>query len=297
MSELIPTAPEETVLHPVAHPGHGLNRRSSVLAIVPHFRCEEWLGDALASLVQQTRPLDGIVVVDDGSPEPPAAVVRHFPSVTLLAADSNGGPYRLFQTVVINTGYDAYMPHDADDWSSPDRLALLLAEAERSGAEMIGSQSHRLLCTEGEVVPTIFPLDVNAAHVEKPTRHAIMHPSCVVSRDLILRAGGYASGLKFGGDTEFEHRATHVGRIVNIPHFAYMVRRRPDSLVSSPETGLDSASRKEGKRVEFERALANAARVAKGKAPDLTPQATANPVPLRHIAGPLLRSIEGGYWP
>jgi glycosyltransferase involved in cell wall biosynthesis len=297
MTDLIPSAFEEPIPHPLARPGRGINRRSSVLAIVPHFQCEVWLGDALASLLQQTRPLDGIVVVDDGSPEPPAAIVRRYPSVTLLAAETNGGPYRIFQEVVTRTGYDAYLPQDADDWSSPKRLALLLAEAERTGAEMVGSQSYRLLCTEGEVVPTIFPLDVNAAHVAKPTRHAIMHPSCVISRDLILRAGGYASGLRFGGDTEFEHRATHVGRIVNVPQFAYTVRRRPDSLISSPETGLESARRLEGKRVEFERALANAARAASGKAPDLTPQATAEPVVLRHIAGPPLRSIDGGTWP
>jgi glycosyltransferase involved in cell wall biosynthesis len=297
MTDLIPSALEEPAPHPLAGTGRRINRHSSILAIVPHYRCEDWLGDALESLLQQSRPLDGIVVVDDGSPEPPASVVRHFPSVTLLAAESNGGPYRLFQAVVTQTGYDAYLPHDADDWSSPDRLALLLAEAERSGAEMIGSQSHRLLCTEGEVVPTIFPLDVNAAHVDKPTRHAIMHPSCVISRDLILRAGGYATGLKFGGDTEFEHRATHVGRIVNIPQFTYIVRRRPDSLVSSLETGLESASRKEGKRVEFERAIANASRAAKGEPPDLTPQATADPVNLCHIAGPRLRSIDDGFWP
>ena len=48
-----------------------------VLALIPHFGCEEWLDDALESLARQTRPLDGIVVIDDASDDPPA---RHRPA-------------------------------------------------------------------------------------------------------------------------------------------------------------------------------------------------------------------------
>jgi hypothetical protein len=48
-----------------------LSPRSSILAIVPHFRCEAWLPDCLESLLGQTRRPDAIVVVDDASGEPP----------------------------------------------------------------------------------------------------------------------------------------------------------------------------------------------------------------------------------
>jgi hypothetical protein len=295
-AELFAMPPDDPLAHPLARRDGRLSRRCSVLAIVPHFKCEAWLGDCLESLLRQTHPLTGIVVVDDGSGEPPIDVVRRYPGVTLLAVAENGGPYRILQEVIAHTGYDAYLPQDADDWSGPTRLALLLAEAERSGAEMVGCQGHRLISSEGEVVPLTFPLDVNAALEVSPTRHAVMHPSSVVTRDLVFRAGGYATGLRFGGDTEFEHRAAYVGRIVNIPHFAYVVRNRQDSLTTSPETGLQSPERLELRRVEFERALANAERAAHGAAPDLTPLALAKPVALHHVLGPRLRSVTGGTW-
>jgi hypothetical protein len=295
--EVVLPSVAEPHLHPLARRGRGIGCGSSVLAIVPHFKCENWLAGSLESLLRQTHPLDGIVVVDDGSAVPPAEIVGRYPKITLLAVAENGGPYRLFQEVIMHTDYDAYLFQDADDWSAPNRLALLLAEADRSGAEMVGCQSYRVLCGEGEVVPTTFPRDVNAAHEVRPTKHAVMHPSCVISRDLVVRAGGYATGLRYGGDTEFEHRATHVGRIVNIPQFAYVVRKRPESLTSSPETGLDSAGRLAGRRVEFEKARANVARVAKGGSPDLTPQAMAEPPQINHLLGPRLRRFGGGEWP
>jgi glycosyltransferase involved in cell wall biosynthesis len=288
---------DDPLAHPLVRPEHRLTRQASVLAIVPHYKCERWLGDCLDSLSRQTSPLAGIVVVDDGSRKPPVAIVRSFPSVTLLSSNENVGPYRISQEVIAQTGYDAYLFQDADDWSAPSRLALLLAEAERTGAEVVGCQAYRLISDEGEVVPLTFPLDVNASLDVSPTSHAVMHPSSLVSRDLVMRIGGYATGLRFGADTEFESRAGHVARIVNIPQFEYVVRNRANSLTSSKETGLRSAKRQTQTRLWMERANENASRVAAGKEPILTPLAVAEPLPLTYIVGPKLRSAGGGNWP
>lgn len=50
--------------------------KPQVLAIVPHYRCEAWLKRCLESLVNQTRTPDRIVVVDDGSENPPIMYSR-----------------------------------------------------------------------------------------------------------------------------------------------------------------------------------------------------------------------------
>jgi len=288
---------DDPLAHPLVRQDKRLSRDSSVLAIIPHYKCEAWLGDCLESLVRQTRPLDGIVVVDDGSGAPPTEIVRSFPQVTLSAFEENVGPYRISQEVIDQTGYDAYMFQDADDWSAPTRLALLLAEAERTGAEIVGCQAHRLISYEGEVVPLTFPLDVNAWLEVTPTKHGVIHPSSIVSRDLVMRIGGYATGLRFGADTEFEHRVIHVARIVNVPQFAYVVRNREDSLTSSEETGLRSAVRRELSNLQRRRTAENAALVAAGQEPILTPLSVAGPLPLTYVTGPALRSATGGTWP
>lgn len=274
-----------------------LRRSSSVLAVLPHYECELWLGDCLDSLVRSTLPLDGIVVIDDGSRHPPIDVVRRFPQVTLLRCEGNVGPYRLSQEVIVETGYDAYLFQDTDDWSAPTRLDLLLTEAERTGAELIGCQAYRVLADEGEVVPATYPLDVNAVLAEWPTQYALLHPTSLVSRDLVLRIGGYATGLKFGGDAEFLHRAVHAARVVNIPQYAYYKRIRSGALTSHPDTGLLSPAREELRRRENERARAAAAKAATGRQPDLRPMCVAERVPVSYVAGPVLRSATGGTWP
>ena len=277
--------------------GPRLGRLSSVLAIVPHYQSEPWLGDCVDSLVRSTHPLAGIVVVDDGSAAPPIDIVRRFPNVTLLASPENVGPYRLSQEIINRTGYDAYMFQDADDWSAPIRLERLLIEAERTGADLVGCQAYRVLCNQADAVPATYPLDVNAALSEWPTWYALLHPTSVVSRDLVLRIGGYATGLKFGGDLEFLHRAVHVACIINIPDFAYYKRVHDGALTSRPDTGLSSPAREELRRLENERARAAAARVAAGEQPDLRPMAVARSIPLVHICGPALRASTGGRWP
>lgn len=265
-----------------------LTAAASTLAVVPHFRCEPWLADCLESLTSQTRALDGIVVVDDGSEAPPVSIVEQFPSVTLLAASENGGPYRLTQTVIETTGYDAYLFQDADDWSSPARLTRLLDEAERTGAELVGCQGVRIVVDEGEALTYTWPRDVNAALAVRPTRNALHHPSSLASRDLVMRLGGFATGLRFGGDTEFLRRAVYAARVVNSPAFCYFYRNRAGSLTSDPATSLRSEARRQLAAAQRERALANAARVAAGEAPDLAPMSVAGPIALTHVTGPSL---------
>lgn len=268
-----------------------LTRNSTVAALVPHYRCEEWLADCLESLVTQTRPLQSIVVIDDNSTPPPVEIVRRFPQVTLYASQEkkNVGPYRLVQEVINNTNYDAYLFQDADDWSAEDRLELLLDEAERTGAELIGSQEVRILCDEGEVVPFSYPLDANASLVEQPVGFPLLHPTSLVSRDLVLRIGGFATGLRFGGDSEFLRRAGHAARVVNIPHYSYFRRIRGGSLTMAADTGFQSTERQRLMVALHERAKDNAALVAKGKVPNLAPHAIAPAVKLKLIAGPGLR--------
>jgi len=266
-----------------------LTKDSRVLALIPHFQCEEWLDDALESLAQQTRPLDGIVVIDDASGDPPTRLVQRHPGVTLLHADRNVGPYRLVQQVIEETDYDAYLFQDADDWSAPERLEKLLAAAERSGAELIGTQELRVFCDEPEVAPIVWPLDIEGAFKVKPTAFPLLHPTSLVSRDLVMSLGGWASGLRFSGDAEFLRRARFVAKVANIPDHLYFRRIRRNSLTTATQTGLKSPERQRVMEMLWERARSNAEVAAAGGQPDLSPIVTAPPVGLKRLAGPPLR--------
>ena len=275
-------------LHPPATSSDPkLTRASRVLAIIPHFKCEQWLAAALASLTQQTRKPDGIVVVDDASPEPPADICKQFPDVTLLRSTENVGPYRLTQQIINDTDYDAILFQDADDWSCVDRVELSLAELERTGAEWIGTQEIRL-AESGAYQPSTYPLDVNRASENGP-QHPLLNPTSMVSRALVKRLGGFATGLRFSNDTELLYRAVFDARIVNLPTFSFIHRKRQNSMVSSPEIGMQSRKRQDVLKLLHDRADHNILRRRAGQPLDLAPLSMAPPAHLLPVCGPRLR--------
>lgn len=271
---------------PPAGPAACLHERSRILAVVPHFRCETWLATALASLRSQTRQPDAIVVIDDGSPEPPADIVAQFAGCTLLATQRNHGPYRIIQQVIADTDYDGYLFQDADDWSAHDRLDLLLRAAARTGADLVGCQEGRWQ-TGQSATCCLFPADANRALAAAPV-HALLHPTSLVSRALVVRSGGYATGLRFFGDAEFLWRSHHWGRVENIPFVSYFRQSRTDSLTGSPDTGHDSPARLRIKSDCKRRFWHTRRALGRGELPQRAPYRTAPPVALRHVTGPRL---------
>ena len=146
----------------------------------------------------------------------PIDIVATYPEVTLLGAEDNGGPYRAVQSVIDATSFDAYLFGDADDWSAPDRLEVLLDVAAHRGAELVGSHEVRVLVDQGDMVPVRYPLDVNAVLSENPTAFPLLHPTSLVGSDLLRRIGGFATGLRFSGDAELLRRAAHAARVVTL---------------------------------------------------------------------------------
>ena len=98
-----------------------------VSIIVPTFNRARLLGEALESLVSQSRPAAEILVVDDGSDDDTAAVVARFaPAVTYVRQDNSG------KAVALNLGLskvtqEAVWIFDDDDIATPQALERLWA--------------------------------------------------------------------------------------------------------------------------------------------------------------------------
>jgi glycosyltransferase involved in cell wall biosynthesis len=99
---------------------------STVAVIIPTYNHARFIGEAIKSVLAQTRPADEIIVVDDGSTDNLAAVVVEFPTVRLLRQGNHG------RSVARNTGlrncksnYVVFL--DADDRLLPNALEAGLA--------------------------------------------------------------------------------------------------------------------------------------------------------------------------
>lgn len=264
-----------------------LHKGMSVCAVIPHFQCESYLPRAIRSLLQQTHAPDEIIVLHDGPEAPPLDIVRAFPGVTLLASVENVGPYRLVQSLINATRFDAYMLQDADDFSTVDRLSSTLDYGGRYQAELVGTQELRLFLGNEQIAMVAYPIQAHLALAMTPGR-PILHPSSLISRSLLEAIGGFAMGMRFSGDTEMHFRAFHVARMVNSPVFGYVRRIRPGSLTTAHDTGVGTVSRNKIWEQTDARYACNMKAAQKREMLDLAPMFPAPDIQLLHLAGPKL---------
>lgn len=95
-----------------------------VSVIVPMYNAGPYVGAALDSILAQTRPVDEIIVVDDGSTDDgPAIVARYGAPVRMLRQDHRGSTTALNLGLRAATG-TAIAFLDADDLWMPGKQAL-----------------------------------------------------------------------------------------------------------------------------------------------------------------------------
>lgn len=111
-----------------------------VCAVVVTFKRQELLKGCLSALLSQTRPLDGILVVDNASNDGTVEMVREqFPSVEVLELDENSGGAGGFHAGMkhaFGQGYDWLWLMDDDGRAASDCLEQLLGASDRPGARV-----------------------------------------------------------------------------------------------------------------------------------------------------------------
>lgn len=93
-----------------------------VSSVIPAFNAENTLKRAIESLLQQTYKNHEIIIVDDGSTDKTAEIIRHFSEVTFFSHSHNQGVVSSLQTGMAAASGELIARMDADDWCHPERL-------------------------------------------------------------------------------------------------------------------------------------------------------------------------------
>lgn len=108
-----------------------------ISVIIPCYNSAKWVADAVRSVLAQTMPPAEILVVDDGSSDNPAEVLREFGDRVRLLRRDNGGLSAARNTgAAVATG-DWFLFLDADDLLFVDALEKLSAIAARGDAGVV----------------------------------------------------------------------------------------------------------------------------------------------------------------
>ena len=110
-----------------------------VSAIIPNYNRETFIGETISNLLEQTRPPDEIIVVDDGSIDSSVAIIRSFGEKVTLIQQANQGPGAARNAGLRMARGEFIQFQDSDDLFSLNKIEVQAKLLERSDADIVFS--------------------------------------------------------------------------------------------------------------------------------------------------------------
>jgi len=178
-------------------PIHPKNVFYTVSVVITTFNQSQFLGEAISSALNQSRPPDEIIVVDDGSTDDPAAVVAGFQGVDLIRQENRGlSAARNAGLRKCSTNHIIFL--DADDRLLPTAIAAGLACAAEHPECAFVYGGFRYIEKGGRALGPDSYTPVNGdAHLALLRENLIrMHATVVYLRDRLLGVSGFDESLR-----------------------------------------------------------------------------------------------------
>ncbi|MEI8175380.1 MAG: glycosyltransferase [Candidatus Omnitrophota bacterium] len=208
-----------------------------VSVIIPCFNAAPWIREALESVLRQ-EPGAGIevVVVDDGSTDGSAGIIReHFPAVQVVSIP-NSGPSRARNTGTKLARGEFLQYLDADDLLCPGKIRVQLEALRASGAD-IAYGGWQKLTLSGDGTPQISaPIDrtITDPEIELFTDFWAPPAAYLFRRTIVEKTGGWNERLPVIQDARFVlDCALRGARFVHCPGLMASYRSHTTGSVST----------------------------------------------------------------
>lgn len=224
-----------------------------ISVIMANYRGEAYLQAAMDLVLRQTHHDLELIVSDDASGDGSVDLVRAAMAadarVKLVEAPQNAGPGAARNRALDLASGDWIAVSDSDDLMHPDRLARLLAAAQRLGADFVaddklffGETADASGCTLLGSLDLRAPMEIDAELFVRASGMSSDLPALGYLKPLMRREGiaglRYDESLRIGEDYDFYLRALLRGvRFVALPDPMYLYRRHSGSIsyrLSSP---------------------------------------------------------------
>ncbi len=176
-----------------------------VSAIIPVFNGEQYLSQAIESvLAQDYRPLE-IIVVDDGSTDRTAKIAQSYESVTYLY-QPNQGNGKARNLGIQSSGGEFISFLDSDDRWMPNKLSLqmkYLLEHPEIGFVI----AHMRAVLDDNID---WPSSLNRAHYEREPP-CYLPSALLVRREVLLKVGLFDPSYRHANDSDWFFRAQEAG--------------------------------------------------------------------------------------
>ena len=199
--------------------------------VLPVYNGEKFLPAAIESILSQSFSDFELIIIDDGSTEDIASIVRSYRDerVVFLSRENRGLGETLNELISLARG-EYVIRMDADDFSLPSRIAAQVEFLdEHPEVAMLGTGISFMI--GDKVVPAFPPITEHEKIVSAlfNTRFPLCHPSVAFRKRCFEEIGGYrVKGA--GEDLDFFLRMSEVGKLTNLPEIHFLYRLSSTSL-------------------------------------------------------------------
>ncbi len=197
--------------------------RSPLISVcLPAYNAERYVRSAVESVLSQTFGDFELLVIDDGSTDKTAHVLRELAirdSRIRLASRPNAGLVQTLNELLSQARGTFIARMDADDVSKPARFARQVAYLE-SHPDCVALGS-RCLFIDPEGLPITEFVDRYSheqidASLMRP-EIGILHPTVMIRLDALRKVGGYRPDYPHVEDLDLFLRLAELGRLANLP--------------------------------------------------------------------------------
>lgn len=265
MSSIARLRPDDVIRHLKPDPGSDL-----ISVILPMWNARVWIDSCLKGILAQTHSNLEVFCVDDCSEDDSyGRVVDQFGAdrrLCTIRLRRRVGSYQIKNWVIATLVRGRYVAiQDADDLSTPTRLAVQLRWMREHGFGVCGTWVHQLsedgtrptygtqstLRWRGQLHNLVMYPSVRAIRPAEdyPSRFGerrfalAMHGSQVFELAVLREFGGFDGRTMIVADTDLNWRLLRFMDIGNVPSTLYSRRIHAASLTRRPDTGYGSPAR------------------------------------------------------
>jgi len=196
------------------------------------YNSERYLGAAIDSVLAQTLTDFEFIIIDDGSKDAGADIVRSYEDARIhyIYQENAGLPAALNAAISVSRS-EVIARMDPDDICLPERFAVQYEYLQYHEDVMLVGSAATCIDALGERLPDIV-MEPHYAIGELPLPEGpCIHPSAMFRRSVFQRAGGYPEDMRYGGeDAVLFNRMLAYGGVANLPDPLIFYRLHDSSM-------------------------------------------------------------------
>ena len=222
-----------------------------VTVLMPVYNCEQYVADAVVSVLDQTYPFFELLIVNDGSTDNTRSIIESFEDTRIrIINQENKGVASALNLGLLNARGEYIARFDADDICMPDRLAKQIDFLDSNIDYIIVGGEAEYILDDGKSLFHFKCLGYSDSEIKAKVFSycPFIHSSVMYRKDVILNAGGYSIYAHTFEDYLLWVQLTKKGKMANLPLQLIKVRYNPSS-VTVDEKWRGSKFRKAKKQI------------------------------------------------